>query len=234
MGADSGQAAGTAERLARVRATIAEAARRAGRDPTGITLVAVSKTRGPDEIRAACAAGQLDFGENYAQELAAKRAALADLPGLRWHMIGHLQRNKVKLVVPGLHALQTVDSIRLIDALDRRLAEHDGRLDALVQVDVAGEQQKDGAAPDELPALVDALRSRPRLRLRGLMAIPPWSVDGEGSRPYFRALRELAGRLGLAAHERELSMGMSDSYAVAVEEGATLVRVGTAIFGPRD
>ncbi|MBN1770222.1 MAG: YggS family pyridoxal phosphate-dependent enzyme [Deltaproteobacteria bacterium] len=233
MGDSTGQAGGTAKRLAEVRETIAAAARRAGRDPAAVTLVAVSKTHGPEAIRAAFAAGQLDFGENYTQELAAKRAALADLPGLRWHMIGHLQRNKVKLVVPGVHLLQTVDSPRLAEALDRRLAEHDGRLDVLVQVDVAGEEQKAGAAPDEVPALVDALRARPRLRLRGLMAIPPWTLDGEGSRPYFRALRELAGRLGLAPDERELSMGMSDSYAVAVEEGATLVRVGTAIFGPR-
>jgi hypothetical protein len=234
MDAESGQAAGIAERLAQVRETIAAAAGRAGRDPAGITLIAVSKTRSPDEIRAAVAAGQLDFGENYAQELAAKRAALADVPGLRWHMIGHLQRNKVKLVVPGLQVLQTVDSVRLVEALDRRLAEHDGRLEVLVQVDVVGEEQKDGAAPEEVPALLEAVRSRPRLRLRGLMAIPPWTVDGEGSRPYFRTLRELAGRLRLAAGEQELSMGMSDSYGVAVEEGATLVRVGTAIFGPRD
>jgi hypothetical protein len=233
MHEESAGAGGTAERLARVREAIAAAARRAGRDPAAITLIAVSKTRGPAELRAAAAAGQLDFGENYAQELAAKRAALADLPGLRWHMIGHLQRNKVKLVVPGLHLLQTVDSLRLVEALDRRLAEHDGRLDVLLQVDVAGEAQKDGAAPDELPALVEALRARPRLRLRGLMAIPPWTLDGEGSRPYFRALRELADRLGLAEGERELSMGMSDSFEAAVEEGATLVRVGTAIFGPR-
>lgn len=233
MEPSTGTGGGVAERLAQVRETIARAAARAGRDPAAVTLVAVSKTRSPDEVRAAAAAGQLDFGENYAQELAAKRAALADLPHLRWHMIGHLQRNKVKLLVPGLHLLQTVDSPRLVETLDRRLAEHDGRLDVLVQIDVAGEEQKAGLAPDDAPALLDALRARPRLRLRGLMAIPPWTLDGEGSRPYFRALRELADRLGLGPGERELSMGMSDTYAVAVEEGATLVRVGTAIFGPR-
>lgn len=233
MHSREGQGGGIAERLAEVREAIARAARGAGRNPADVTLVAVSKTRSPEEIRAAAAAGQLDFGENYAQELAAKRAALADLPHLRWHMIGHLQRNKVKLVVPGLHLLQTVDSPRLVETLDRRLAEHDSRLDVMIQIDVAGEEQKSGVAPDEAPALIEAVRARPRLRLRGLMAIPPWTVDGEGSRPYFRALRELADRLGLGPDERDLSMGMSDTYAVAVEEGATLVRVGTAIFGPR-
>jgi len=233
MGPSPGTGGGIAERLGRVREAIAEAARRAGRDPAGVTLVAVSKTRSPDEIRAAAAAGQVDFGENYAQELAAKRTALADLPHLRWHMIGHLQRNKVKLVVPGVHLLQTVDSSRLVETLDRRLAERDARLDVLVQIDLAGEEQKAGIPPSEAPALIEALRARPRLRLRGLMAIPPWTLDAESSRPYFRALRELAERLGLGPGERELSMGMSDTFAVAVEEGATLVRVGTAIFGPR-
>ena len=222
-----------AGRLAAVRGVIDAAARRAGRDPSRITLVAVSKTRTPGEIRAAAAAGQLDFGENYAQELAEKRTALADVPGLRWHMIGHLQRNKVKLLVPGLHLLQTVDSPRLAEALDRRLVESGGRLDVLVQVDVVGEAQKSGASPDEVPAAIAAIRAAPRLRLRGLMAIPPWTATAAESRPYFRALRELAERSGLAEGERELSMGMSDTFEAAVEEGATLVRVGTAIFGER-
>ncbi len=219
--------------LAEVRRRIEEAARRAGRDPAAPTLIAVSKTRAPEEIRAAVAAGQLDFGENYAQELAAKREALADLPQIRWHMIGHLQRNKIKLLVPGIRLLQTVDSPRLVEALDRRLAEQGGTLDVLVQVDVVGEEQKAGATPDEAPAVLAAIRAAPRLRLRGLMTIPPWTATAEQSRPYFRALRDLAGTLGLAEGERELSMGMSDSFEAAVEEGATLVRVGTAIFGAR-
>jgi len=222
-----------AERLAEVRDRIASAARRAGRSPDGIVLIAVSKTRRADEIRAAAAAGQLDFGENYAQELAAKRAALADLPRLRWHMIGHLQRNKARLLVPGIHRLQTLDSPRLVEVLDRRLAESGARLDVMVQVDVAGEEQKSGAAPAEVPALLAAVRAAPRLRLRGLMVIPPFTADADESRPYFRALRELAARLELRGEEGELSMGMSDTYEAAIEEGATLVRVGTAIFGER-
>jgi pyridoxal phosphate enzyme (YggS family) len=222
-----------AERLAEVRERIAVAAVRAGRSLADIVLVAVSKTRTAEEIRAAVAAGQLDFGENYAQELAAKRAALADLPKLRWHMIGHLQRNKARLLVPGIHRLQTVDSSRLVEALDRRLAESGARLDVMLQVDVAGEEQKSGAPPGEVPGLLAAVRAAPRLRLRGLMVIPPFTADAEESRPYFRALRELAGRLDLRGEEGELSMGMSDTYEAAVEEGATLVRVGTAIFGER-
>ncbi|MBI5502153.1 MAG: YggS family pyridoxal phosphate-dependent enzyme [Deltaproteobacteria bacterium] len=222
-----------AERLRGIRARIEAAARRTGRDPTGITLVAVSKTREAGEIRAAVAAGQRDFGENYAQELAAKREALADLARIRWHMIGHLQRNKAKLLVPGIHMLQTIDSPRLVEALGRRLAEHDASLDVLIQVDVAGEEQKSGAAPEEVPALVAAIRACPHLRLRGLMVIPPFTAGPEESRPRFRALRELAEKLRLGEGERELSMGMSDTFEVAVEEGATIVRVGTAIFGER-
>ena len=221
------------ERLREIRGRIDAAARRVGRGPAGIALVAVSKTRNPGEIRAAVAAGQLDFGENYAQELAAKREALADLPQLRWHMIGHLQRNKAKLVVPGIHLLQTVDSPRLVDALERRLAEHGEQLDVLLQVDVAGEEQKSGAGPEEVPSLVAAVRAAPHLRLRGLMVIPPFTAGEEESRPYFRALRELREKAGLEEGERELSMGMSDTFEVAVEEGATIVRVGTAIFGER-
>jgi pyridoxal phosphate enzyme (YggS family) len=219
--------------LAAVRERIDAAARRAGREPSGLTLIAVSKTRAPEEIRAAVAAGQLDFGENYAQELAAKREALADLPQIRWHMIGHLQRNKIKLLVPGIHLLQTVDSPRLVAALDRRLAEEGGTLQVLIQVDVVGEEQKSGATPEEVPAVLAAIRAAPRLRLCGLMTIPPWTATAEESRPYFRALRELAGTLGLPEGERALSMGMSDSFEAAVEEGATFVRVGTAIFGAR-
>ncbi|MBI5488192.1 MAG: YggS family pyridoxal phosphate-dependent enzyme [Deltaproteobacteria bacterium] len=222
-----------ADRLREIRARIAAAARRAGRDPAGITLVAVSKTREADEIRAAVAAGQLDFGENYAQELAAKREALADLPQLRWHMIGHLQRNKAKLLVPGIHVLQTIDSPKLIEVVERRLAEHDACLEVLIQVDVAGEEQKSGAPPEEVPVLVAAIRACPHLRLRGLMVIPPFTAGAEESRPYFRALRELGAELAPREGERELSMGMSDTFEVAVEEGATIVRVGTAIFGER-
>jgi pyridoxal phosphate enzyme (YggS family) len=222
-----------AERLAGVREAIAAAARRAGRDPAAVALLAVSKTRGPDEVRAAAAAGQVDFGENYAQELARKREALADLPHLRWHMIGHLQRNKVKLIVPGAAAIQTVDSLRLVDALSRRLEETDGVLDVMLEVNMGAEEQKSGVLPVAVPALVDAVRAAPRLRLRGLMAIPPWLDDPAASRPHFQALRDLADGLGLRGDERGLSMGMSDTFAIAAEEGATWVRVGSAIFGAR-
>ncbi len=221
------------ERVEAVRAAIRAAARRCGRDPGEIRLVAVSKTRSADEVREAFDAGVTEFGENYARELAVKRAALADVPGIRWHMIGHVQRNKIKLLVPGVDVLQTVDSPRLVEALRRRLAETDAVLDVLVQVDVAGEEQKSGAAPSDVPALIRAVRESGRLRFRGLMSIPPWAADAEAARPHLSALRDLARSLDLGPGERDLSMGMSDTYEAAVEEGATIVRVGTAIFGAR-
>jgi PLP dependent protein len=225
---------GLKARLGEVRSRVRAAAERSGRDPAGIRLLAVSKTRSPGEIRAVADAGQFEFGENYAQELAGKRASLADVVGIRWHMIGHLQRNKVKLVVPGADVIETVDSLRLVETLDRRLADADGTLDVLVQVNVGEEEQKSGADPADVPALIAAIRAAPRLRLRGLMCIPPFTLDAEQSRPHFRGLRELSERLNLGPGERDLSMGMSDTYEVAVEEGATIVRVGTFIFGPRD
>ncbi|MDI7269971.1 MAG: YggS family pyridoxal phosphate-dependent enzyme [Myxococcota bacterium] len=221
------------ERVEAVRAAIRAAAQRCGRDPGEIRLVAVSKTRSADEVREAFDAGVTEFGENYAQELAVKRAALADVPGIRWHMIGHMQRNKIKLLVPGIYVLQTVDSLRLVEALRRRLAQTDAVLDVLVQVDVAGEEQKSGAATSDVPALIRAVRESGRLRLRGLMSIPPWAADAEAARPHLRALRDLARSLDLGPDERDLSMGMSDTYEAAVEEGGTIVRVGTAIFGAR-
>jgi hypothetical protein len=220
-------------RLAAIRAVIRSAASRADRDPDRIRLVAVSKTRSAAEIRDAADAGQIDFGENYPQELAAKREALADLPHLRWHLIGHLQRNKVKLAVPGIHLLHTIDSVRLAETLDRHLEPLGTVQDVLIQVNIGLEPQKSGIDPGEAPALVAAVRALPRLRLRGLMVIPPFDPDPEVSRPYFSGLRELAERLDLGPDASELSMGMSDSLVAAVEEGATLVRVGTAIFGDR-
>lgn len=218
-----------AERLAEVRARIAAACARAARDPADVSLVAVSKTRGADAVRAAYDAGQRVFGENYVQELAQKARALEGLPDLRWHFIGHLQRNKVKDVVGVASCIETVDSTRLVEAIARRAEATGSVVDVMVQVDVAGEAQKSGCAPAELDALIAAVRAAPALRLRGLMAIPPLGEAAEASRPHFRALRALGAARGIA----ELSMGMSADLEVAIEEGATLVRVGTAIFGAR-
>lgn len=220
-----------AEGLARVRERLGRAAEAAGRDPSSITLVAVSKLQPEEAIRAAYGQGVRDFGESYAQELRAKGEALADLEDIRWHFIGHLQRNKVRQVAGRLAMLQTLDSPRLVEELGKRLSGEP--LDVLLEVSLVGEASKSGCAPEELPALLDAARSEPALRVRGLMAIPPWEAEPEEARRYFVALRELRDRLGGAALLPELSMGMSGDFEVAVEEGATIVRVGTAIFGPR-
>ncbi len=215
-------------RLAAVRARIDAACARVGRDPAEVTLVAVSKRHGPAAIREAYAAGQRVFGENYVQELAQKAEALADLADLRLHFIGHLQRNKAKAVRRVAGVVETVDSTRLADALEAARGEA-GVLPVLVQVNVAREPQKAGCDPDALAALVDHVRGLPSLRLEGLMTVPPAADDPEAARPVFRALAALARTHGLAA----LSMGMSADLEVAIEEGATMVRVGTAIFGAR-
>ncbi len=216
-----------AARLAEVRARIERACARAGRDPREVTLVAVSKTHPAAAIREAYAAGQRVFGENYVQDLVAKADALRDLPDLELHFIGHLQRNKAKLVRRAARMVETVDSARLADALEKAAGE--GTLDVCIQVNVAGEPTKSGCAPLDVPALGAHVRALPSLRLVGLMTVPPANDDPEASRPWFRALAELAGREGL----RALSMGMSADLEVAVEEGATIVRVGSAIFGER-
>lgn len=220
-----------AERLRAVEERIAVVARRAGREPASVKLVAVSKTMPLPAIREAYAAGARDFGENYAAELAQKMAETRDLPGARWHMIGHLQTNKVKLVA-GVALLHTVDSARLVAALAARFP--DRATDVLVQVSLAGEAQKSGVRPDEVPALLDAIAAtNGRVVARGLMTMPPLGDDPEAVRPVFRELRALRDRLGGPDRLPELSMGMSGDYEVAIEEGATLVRVGTAIFGAR-
>lgn len=220
---------GVAARLAAVRARIDAACARAGRDPSGVELVAVSKTQPAEAVRAAYVAGQRVFGENYVQELVAKAAALSDLDGLRWHFVGHLQRNKAKDVAGVARCVETVDSPRLAEALAKRVSPGMPPLEVMLQVNVGGEVQKSGCAPEELPALIDAVRAAPSLSLRGLMTVPPFGESPEASRPHFRALRALAERHGLS----ELSMGMSADLEVAIEEGATIVRVGTAIFGAR-
>ncbi|MBX3259838.1 MAG: YggS family pyridoxal phosphate-dependent enzyme [Labilithrix sp.] len=218
--------------LAEVRARIDRAAAAAARDPKTIRLVAVSKTKPAAAVREAYEAGQRDFGENYAQELVEKAEALADLPDLRWHFIGHLQSNKARLVAPIARLIHTVDSPSLARELGKRAAKA-GRspLAVLVEVNVGGEAQKHGARPDELAELLDAVDAEPDLTLTGLMTMPPHDLDA--ARRAFEELGALRERSGGAARLPELSMGMSDDLEIAVACGATLVRVGSAIFGAR-
>jgi len=222
-----------ADNLARVRARIAAAAAAAGRAPESVQLLAVSKKMPADDVRAAIAAGQRAFGENYAQELRDKAALLAadsTLPAPpEWHFIGPLQSNKVKYVAGKVALLHSVDSLALLDAIEARGAPQA----CLVQVNVAGEASKKGVPPADLPALLDRFAAAKHVRCAGLMLIPP---RGD-ARPHFAATRELrdqeAQKTRANVDLRELSMGMTDDLEVAVAEGATIVRVGTAIFGPR-
>jgi pyridoxal phosphate enzyme (YggS family) len=213
--------------LERVRERIARAAERAGRRPQDVLLIGVSKTVDVDRIRAAIAAGIPALGENRVQEAAAKVEALGR--PVPWHLIGHLQTNKVKDALALFDVVQSLDRLDLARALDRRAAALGRPVDALLQVNVGGEASKGGFEPDEVPSALDAVRALSGLRVRGLMTIPPIAARSEDARPWFRALADLAKRLELA----ELSMGMSADFEVAIEEGATMVRVGTAIFGPR-
>jgi pyridoxal phosphate enzyme (YggS family) len=219
--------------LESVRARIDGVARACGRDPKSIALVAVSKTRPASMVRAAYACGQRDFGENYVQELVAKADELADLRELRWHAIGHVQRNKAKDVARVAQAIHSVDSAKLAIELGRR-AEVNGRvLDALVQVNVGGEAQNSGCEPRVAGEVIAAVRSMRGLLLRGLMTVPPHTDDPEGARGYFDALRSLRDANGGAALLPDLSMGMTHDLEVAIASGATIVRVGSAIFGER-
>jgi len=225
-----------AENLAEVRGRIADAARRAGRDVSEVTLVAVSKTFPAERVREAYAAGQRDFGENKVQEGLQKQSEVADIP-LRWHLIGHVQSNKAKKAATGYTAIHSVDSLELMRRLDEAAAARPDRLDVLVQVDFAGEATKFGAPPEEAVRLVDAALAARALALKGLMLLPPWSEDPERTRPWFARLRAFRDRLvengAPASALAQLSMGMSHDYEAAIEEGATIVRVGTAIFGRR-
>jgi PLP dependent protein len=213
-------------RLEAVGARIASAAASAGRDPASIRLVAVSKTMPSSAIREAYEAGQRDFGENYAQELAQKATELADLADLRWHFIGHLQSNKAKIVAPLAHLVHSVDSV----SLAKELAKRARGLAVLVEVN-AGEAQKSGAREEDVPALLDAIAAQEALRLRGLMVVPP--ADPDAARRAFERLARLRDALGGTARLPELSMGMSADLEIAVATGATIVRIGTAIFGAR-
>lgn len=221
------------ERLDAIRTLIDEATQRANRPRGSVRLVAVSKTKPAAAIRIAYAAGQRDFGENYVQELATKAAELADLPDLRWHFIGSLQRNKAKLGTDLSHMIHTVDRDELVDALDKRAGTIGKTLQILIEVNVGDESSKSGTNIETFPALLERARRAAHLQVRGLMAIPPFFDDPEKVRPFFSKLRHLQETHGGAASLPELSMGMSHDYAVAIAEGATLVRVGTAIFGSR-
>ena len=209
--------------LDHVRERIAAACARAGRDPATVHLVAVSKTKPIELVRAAQAAGQRIFAENYAQELREKADAL---PAVEWHFVGALQTNKAKLVVGRAALVHTCDRLALAQELSKRAKAASLTQRVLVEVNVGREPQKAGALPDDVPALLEQVRALPNLSCEGLMCIPPAEGD---PRPHFRALKQLAQGLGL----RELSMGMTADYETAIEEGATLVRVGTAIFGER-
>lgn len=213
------------EKLEQVETRIANAAARAGRKRDEITLLAVTKKFPAILVLEAYQLGLREFGENYVQEFEQKRAELGDCEGARFHFIGHLQSNKSKIAAEIFDVIQTVDTQKLA----RRLDAEQKPLDVMIEVKLSAEEAKAGAAPEEVPALVEAIQGCAHLRLLGLMTMPPWSDDAEPSRPYFAKLRALADANGL----KHLSMGMSHDLEVAIEEGATMVRIGTALFGPR-
>jgi hypothetical protein len=224
------------ENIAAVRQRIAAAATAAGRDPGSVRLLAVSKTFDADHVRAAYTAGQRDFGENKVQEALQKIEATAELP-IRWHLIGHLQSNKARRAGPAFAAIHSIDSVDLLRRVDQAAADAGTAPDVYVQVDLAGEATKFGAGESDVPAIARSALECRAAKLRGLMLLPPWFDDPEQARPYFRHLRLLRDRLvenGVPESQlRDLSMGMSHDFEVAIQEGATLVRVGTAIFGKR-
>jgi pyridoxal phosphate enzyme (YggS family) len=228
-----------AENIFATRERIAAAAKRAGRRPEEIALMAVSKTHPPERIREAYAAGLRLFGENRVQEFAGKAGALTDLAEAEWHMIGHLQTNKALKAAELFRAVDSVDSVKLAEKLDSAARSLGKKLSVLVEINVGGETAKSGVAPDsrELEELLLAAPRFEALQFLGLMTVPPFTDDPEGARPYFRKLRKLrsvvAARKLPAIEMAVLSMGMSHDFEVAIEEGSTCVRVGTAIFGER-
>ncbi len=224
------------ENIARVEERISAACRRSGRRREDVRLVAVSKTHPPESIRAAVEAGLHDFGENRVQEAKSKISQLADLR-ITWHLIGHLQSNKARPARELFHWIHSVDSLHLAEKLSQASVPGCLRLPVLIEVNLGGEASKEGVPAADAVALADQISHYPSLELRGLMLIPPFLENPEEVRPYFRQLRVLAGEIERQniskISRRELSMGMSHDFEVAIEEGATMVRIGTAIFGPR-
>jgi PLP dependent protein len=222
--------------LRQVREAIGRAAARAGRDPDGVRLIVVTKTFDADTVRNAIDAGAADIGENYVQEARAKIEEVGR-DAARWHFIGGLQKNKAKYVVRLFDLVQSVDGIELAAEIDRRAAAEGRVMDILVQVDISREEQKSGVMEEDLVDAVRAIGKLPHVAVKGLMGMPPFGREPEASRPYFRRMKQLFDEVASLAiprvDMRELSMGMSNDYEVAVEEGATMVRVGTAIFGQR-
>lgn len=225
-----------AENLGTVRERIGAAARRCGRDPASVSLVAVTKTFGPERIEEALSAGITDFGENYVQELRAKRESVGEKP-IRWHFIGHLQTNKVKYIADYVHLIHSVDSLKLAEEIHRR-GERIGRsIDVLIEVHTTDEATKYGTPPDQVVSLARSISELDRINVCGLMTMGPFSDNPEDSRPAFRIVRELQRELQNLAlprvSARELSIGMTHDFEIAIEEGATIVRLGTALFGKR-
>ncbi|TYC55116.1 YggS family pyridoxal phosphate-dependent enzyme [Zoogloea oleivorans] len=224
---------GISGRLQNLALRIARAAEAVGREPAGVRLLAVSKTWPADSVREAAAAGQRAFGENYVQEGVAKVEALAGL-GLEWHFIGPLQSNKTRLVANSFAWVHSIDRLKIAERLSEQRDVHLPPLDVCIQVNVSGEASKSGVAPDDLPELARAVAALPRLRLRGLMAIPEPTSDVALQRARFASLRQLREQLNAGGLQLDtLSMGMSDDLEAAIAEGSTMVRVGTAIFGGR-
>jgi hypothetical protein len=221
------------DRLGEIRGKIERAAAKAGRNPNEVRLVAVSKTHPTETLKAAIAAGATDFGENRVQEAEAKIEEIGR-KAVTWHLIGNLQANKARKAVRLFHLIHSLDSIELAERLERVCVEEEReRLDVLIQADLAREATKSGAPEKDLPALIEYLRGCRHLNLRGLMIVPPFLEDAEKVRPFFRRLREIRDE-HFGAEPAELSMGMSHDFEIAIEEGATIVRVGTAIFGKRE
>ena len=242
MPVNSLPASAIGERYLRVSEEVQNAAQRAGREPGAVRLVVVTKTHPAENVRLAIEAGARDLGENYVEDALPKIEALGRVDGLRWHMIGHVQSRKADLIATHFHMLHSLDGLKLAGRLDRFAGEAGRRLPVLLEVNVSGEQSKFGYPAwtekqwESLRAEIDPLCKLPNLEIRGLMTMPPYADEPEDSRPYFRRMRSL--QMHLSQHFpqlvwKELSMGTSTDYRVAVEEGATLVRVGTAVMGPR-
>ncbi|MEP7354894.1 MAG: YggS family pyridoxal phosphate-dependent enzyme [Acidobacteriota bacterium] len=217
------------ERIDQVETRIQNAAARAGRSRESITLIAVTKKFSAEVVREAYDLGMRVFGENYVQEFSTKQPELADLSEAHFHLIGHLQSNKSRMATQLFQTIQTVDSVRLAQRLQEACVEGNSTLNVMIEVKLSVEEAKFGATPEQLAELKDAIQACPNLKLDGLMTMPPWSDNPEETRPYFRKLATLADQFGLM----QLSMGMSHDLEAAIEEGATHVRIGTALFGPR-